>query len=221
MKRIASLIALAALVPGLVLAQQAALSREYTPPNYVLDVADYPTSFSEAPDLAAKVAAGELPPVADRLPNREDLLVLAGASIGTYGGSIVMSTLGSTEALNRNASAFDKFIFWDPTGGRLVPALAKAWEQSDDARSVTLHLREGLKWSDGHPLTTEDVRFWYEDVYRNTEIQPEPEPVLTPNGVPSNSGHHRRLHAALGVRRAVLDLPRSSWPVRSARSVVA
>ena len=151
----------------------------------MLDVADYPTSFSEAPDLAAKVAAGELPPVAERLPNREDLLVLDGGSIGTYGGSIVMSTLGSTEALNRNASAFDKFIFWDPTGGRLVPALAKAWEQSDDARSVTLHLREGLKWSDGHPLTTEDVRYWYEDVYRNTEIQPEPEPVLTPNGVPA------------------------------------
>ena len=148
-------------------------------------MADYPTSFSEAPDLAAKVAAGELPPVAERLPNREDLLVLAGASIGTYGGSIVMSTLGSTEALNRNASTFDKFLFWDATGGTLVPALAKAWEQSEDARTVTLHLREGLKWSDGHPLTTEDVRFWYEDVYRNTEIQPEPEPVLTPNGVPA------------------------------------
>ena len=185
MKRIASLIVLAALVPGFVLAQQARLSREYTPPNYVLDVADYPTSFSEAPDLAAKVAAGELPPVEERLPVREDLLVVEGGSIGTYGGSIVMSTLGSTEALNRNASAFDKFIFWDPSGSRLVPALAKSWEQSDDARSVTLYLREGLKWSDGHPLTTEDVRFWYEDVYRNTEIQPEPEPGLTPDGVPA------------------------------------
>ena len=129
-----------------------------------------------------------------------------------------MSTLGSPEALNRNASAFDKFLFWDPTGGTLVPALAKAWEQSDDARSVTLYLREGLKWSDGHPLTTEDVRFWYEDVYRNTEIQPEPEPGPHPQRRARPPGHHRRLPAALGVRRAVLDLPRADGLSVLARS---
>lgn len=40
-----------------------------------------------------------------------------------------------------------------------VPAAAERWEFSDDATSVTFHLRDGLKWSDGAPLTADHFRY--------------------------------------------------------------
>lgn len=43
-----------------------------------------------------------------------------------------------------------------------VPVLAKSWEIAEDKMSVTFHLREGVKWHDGKPVTTEDYRFTYD-----------------------------------------------------------
>ncbi|WP_025642654.1 ABC transporter substrate-binding protein [Schnuerera ultunensis] len=42
------------------------------------------------------------------------------------------------------------------------PVLAEEWELSEDARSITFHLRKGVKWHDGEPFTAEDVKFTYE-----------------------------------------------------------
>ncbi len=50
------------------------------------------------------------------------------------------------------------------------PALAKSWEVSDNGLEFVFTLREGLKWSDGEPLTSNDVVFTYNDVYLNEEI---------------------------------------------------
>jgi peptide/nickel transport system substrate-binding protein len=54
--------------------------------------------------------------------------------------------------------------------GVLEPALAESWQVSDDKLHVTFTLREGLKWSDGEPLTVEDVLFSFNEVYFNEEI---------------------------------------------------
>lgn len=40
-----------------------------------------------------------------------------------------------------------------------VPAAAESWEYNDDATQITFHLREGLKYSDGSPLTAENFRY--------------------------------------------------------------
>ena len=40
-----------------------------------------------------------------------------------------------------------------------TPGLAESWEASDDGLTYTYHLRDGLKWSDGEPLTAEDVAY--------------------------------------------------------------
>jgi oligopeptide transport system substrate-binding protein len=40
-----------------------------------------------------------------------------------------------------------------------VPAAAESWEFNEDATQVTFHLREGLKWSDGEPLTADHFRY--------------------------------------------------------------
>jgi peptide/nickel transport system substrate-binding protein len=52
----------------------------------------------------------------------------------------------------------------------IMPSLAESWEISPDKLRFTFQLREGLKWSDGQPLTADDVVFSYQDVYFNEKI---------------------------------------------------
>ncbi|MBW4625822.1 MAG: ABC transporter substrate-binding protein [Brasilonema octagenarum HA4186-MV1] len=54
--------------------------------------------------------------------------------------------------------------------GKIEPALAESWEISDDKKLITFTLREGLKWSDGEPLTADDVIFTYQDIIFNPKI---------------------------------------------------
>ena len=52
------------------------------------------------------------------------------------------------------------------------------------AAPLTLHLRRGMKWSDGHPFTADDFIFWYEDMYQNKELVPTPTAIMMINGKP-------------------------------------
>ena len=47
-------------------------------------------------------------------------------------------------------------VGWHPEGKRLIPAAAKSWEQSEDAKTYSFHLREDAKWSNGDPVTAAD-----------------------------------------------------------------
>lgn len=56
---------------------------------------------------------------------------------------------------------------WDPlfavdTGGELVPRLAGSWKPNADATQWTITLRDDVTWSDGEPITGEDVAFTFE-----------------------------------------------------------
>lgn len=53
---------------------------------------------------------------------------------------------------------------------RVLPDLAKSWEEKDSGRRYIFHLREGVRWSDGAELTADDVVFTYRDVYLNKDI---------------------------------------------------
>jgi peptide/nickel transport system substrate-binding protein len=52
----------------------------------------------------------------------------------------------------------------------VVPGIAKSWDISEDAKSYTFHLREGMKWSDGQPFTADDIIFWWERVENNPKV---------------------------------------------------
>ncbi len=55
----------------------------------------------------------------------------------------------------------------------------------EGGRVFTLHLRQGMKWSDGQPFTAEDFRYWFEDVAENPKLSPSGLPVaLLPQGQP-------------------------------------
>jgi peptide/nickel transport system substrate-binding protein len=59
---------------------------------------------------------------------------------------------------------YDPLVRYDKAYGP-VPCLATSWEVSDDQLTWTFHLAEGVKWSDGEPLTSTDVKFTYETFY--------------------------------------------------------
>ena len=126
----------------------------------------------EAPMLAELVAAGELPPVEERLPN-EPKVKDEMAEIGQYGGTLrAFGTNFPTEEWD------DMVRLWQGSAsllhitrdGRVIGDLAKDYELSDDALSFTLYLREGAKWSDGHPFTADDILFKYIDIALMEEV---------------------------------------------------
>ena len=54
---------------------------------------------------------------------------------------------------------YDTLLQPTPDGKSVAPGLATAWAQSDDGKTVTLTLREGVKFADGTPLTAQDVKW--------------------------------------------------------------
>lgn len=154
-------------------------------PEIILDASQFPTSFNEAPMLAEQVAAGDLPPVEERLPEPSDLLVIQPLEeIGQYGGVWRRGFTGPADGQNgHRVAGGDRLLFWDSTKfPEMTPNLAKSWEVSDEGRTITVNLRKGLKWSDGAPFTADDIMFWYEDIYLNDEIVPVKSPYFLVNG---------------------------------------
>ena len=121
--------------------------------------------------LAELVAKGELPPVDQRLPENP-AVVEPIKSIGKYGGIWRRMTLGTRDIQLDTRMGYEPLVRWDSTGKKVVPGLAEDWKISDGGRTYTFHLRKGLRWSDGHPLTSEDFAFYFQDVLGNKELSP-------------------------------------------------
>jgi peptide/nickel transport system substrate-binding protein len=76
----------------------------------------------------------------------------------------------SSEAPSIFSYTYEGLVTENGLTGDIEPALAKSWTMSEDKRRIVFTLREGLKWSDGEPLTADDVIFSYNDVYFNEAI---------------------------------------------------
>lgn len=135
--------------------------------------------LQEAPVLAEKVKAGALPPVEQRVP-KDPFIVGPGVIVaekdldwkpGKYGG-----TLRSAHSV---ANWSPDFFVMSNEGLLQAPGIGtegvrgnvlRDYTISEDGKSITFRMREGMKWSDGTPVTTEDIRFTYEDMLKNPEL---------------------------------------------------
>jgi peptide/nickel transport system substrate-binding protein len=143
-------------------------------------------AYNESPMLADLVASGDLPPVEERLPVADDIMVVEPVdTIGQYGGTWERAFLGVKDFHALGRLIYDAVLRWprdpaDPIG----PGLAKEWEWSEDGTELTLYFREGLKWSDGEPFTVDDIIFWWEDIENDENITAAPHAEWIVDGVP-------------------------------------
>lgn len=168
-----------------VLAQGIPISQYTTLEEYEKLTGKKIEKFDEAPILRTKVAAGELPPVEQRLPE-EPVVINPVEEIGQYGGTWRQVTLGQHELIGHASNWFryEGLIRATPDCNSIVPNIAKSWDISDDGKVFTFHLRKGIKWSDGVPFTADDIMFWYENETLNKEITPVFPSWLTTMKVP-------------------------------------
>src|SRR5680860_1802285 len=127
--------------------------------------------YQEAPMLAELVAAGELPPVEERLPDNPEV-VAVDQEIGEYGGVLRRGFTGPGDHNNYTRLVYDSLLRFSVDGSEMMPHILESWEASDDFQTWTLRLRPGAKWSDGAPLTSEALMFYYEAVLQNEELTP-------------------------------------------------
>jgi peptide/nickel transport system substrate-binding protein len=133
------------------------------------------SQFGESPLLAERVAAGTLPPVAERLPANPRVVSLPGSSVGSYGGDFRDPFVGDSFWSSQMVfwTFWKGLVNWNPTYSGWEPNIADDVQVSEDARVYTFHIREGIRWSDGVPFTSDDVIFVINDILGLTEHPPK------------------------------------------------
>ena len=117
----------------------------------------------EAPELAELVKQGKLPPLEQRIPVASDVMVSKMDSVGTYGGDMRFTSYGGDSKWTVGKQT-EEPMFRFKLDGSIEPNVAKSYEVSKDCKIYTIHLRKGMKWSDGVPFTAADVAFYYNDM---------------------------------------------------------
>ena len=128
--------------------------------------------YKQSPFLDARVASGELPPVDERLPLEPAVLVPI-EEVGQYGALMnVFNTnvnpWGDLQEQAERGSFLGRFA---AEGLGVEGNLAKGFSTAADGRSLTIHLREGTRWSDGAPFTADDFLFMF-DLIAHPDVMP-------------------------------------------------
>lgn len=148
------------------------------------------TAVTETSTSALPAREGEIPPHPKVLGVKDGL-----SHLGTPGGKIVVATVTGPKTLNDlvgqettttnitnrmhaglveiNAITFE-----------VEPGLATDWEFSEDKKSIVFNLRQGVKFSDGHPFTADDVVFTFNDLIFNDDVNNSTRDILTVKGEP-------------------------------------
>jgi peptide/nickel transport system substrate-binding protein len=134
--------------------------------------ADPLPDLQETPMFAEQVKSGALPPVAKRVPQPPRVVgtFAGGDGPGRPGGQLNMLVANARDTRLMTVYSYTRLIVYDEKF-KLHPDILESYE-AKDGREFTLKLRAGHKWSDGQPFTTEDFRFYWEDVANNKELSP-------------------------------------------------
>ena len=128
--------------------------------------------YVETPSLAGRIASGELPPVERRLPERPSVVALDGNGLapGRHGGELRLLMGRAKDVRLMVVYGYARLVGYD-RDYRLAPDLLAGLEV-EDWRVFTLRLRPGHRWSDGRPFTSEDFRYYWEDIATNESLAP-------------------------------------------------
>lgn len=126
----------------------------------------------EPPLLMQAVQSGDLPPMAERLPENPRVMQLSknGQTAGKYGG-IMRMLMGKEKDIRRmTVFGYSRLVGFDPNL-ELTADILESYEVRE-GREFIFHLRKGHRWSDGQPFTSDDFRFYWEDVANNDDLFP-------------------------------------------------
>jgi peptide/nickel transport system substrate-binding protein len=127
--------------------------------------------YQESPLVAEMVKAGSLPAVDQRLPKTPYVPPEPWLTTGKYGG--VIQTTANWEWGVQHIMLESQYghspMRWLKDGLEIGPGWVESWESNADASKWTLHMREGIKWSDGEPFTANDIMYWWNDMINNPD----------------------------------------------------
>lgn len=135
-------------------------------------------TLKESAFLQPRIDAGELPPVSQRVPQEPWVVDLdaKGRVPGMQGGTLRTMVSRSKDVRQMVVYGYSRLVGYSEDYD-LIPDILRDYEVIDNRR-FTFHLRKGHKWSDGHPFTSEDFSYYWNNVINNSQ--------LSPNGVPES-----------------------------------
>lgn len=140
------------------------------------------TDLMESPMLTEQVEAGELPELTERLP-ADPMVIEPWETVGRFGGTLNRATSSDDSMVTHWAFAHAGLLEWNWEGDGPMPSLAAEYERDESNTTFTFTLRDGLKWSDGEPFTTDDIEFAWEGIFANETLRPIPPAWLSnPDG---------------------------------------
>lgn len=144
-----------------------------------------PAKLIDSPYFSAQVAAGKLPPIEQRLPDVPRIITVAGEGRepGRHGGTLRMLMGDQRDIRMMTVYGYSRLVGYDDQL-EIAPDIIDGFDVKD-GRVFTLRLRAGHRWSDGSPFTSEDFRYWWEDVANNKRLSPGgPPQALLAEGEP-------------------------------------
>ena len=129
-------------------------------------------SWRETPYFAEQVESDALPPVAQRVPEKPGVadFGLKDRAVGRQGGDMRLLMGRSKDVRLMVVYGYARLVAYDRNYDIVVDILESV--EVDDGRTFTLRLRKGHRWSDGHPFTSEDFRYYWEDIANNPDLSP-------------------------------------------------
>ncbi|KLN61503.1 peptide ABC transporter substrate-binding protein [Kiloniella spongiae] len=140
--------------------------------TYLSPSSDFnPDLLQEVPVFEGRVINGEMPPITERIPEAPFVVKQSHSwKAGKYGGSIRSLIAKSKDVRLFSVYGYARLIGYTPQLDFKTDILDKL--EVEEGRIFTLTLRKGHKWSDGHPFTSADFKYFWDDVANDSNLRP-------------------------------------------------
>ncbi len=143
-------------------------------------------TLHEVPNLVDAVRTARLPPIEQRVPDVPWVVSYRDTDKrpGRYGGRLRLLMAKSRDTRMLVVYGYARLVGYDPEF-ILIPDILERFD-TERNRTFTFQLRPGHKWSDGRPFTSDDFRYYWEDVANNKDLSPfgPPQTLLVDGELP-------------------------------------